>query len=266
MRRVRTSGPGNQRAGEQAGALVLVGGTSDIGVAVLVGLLRRRPAEVVLLARPAAERLPVVRAHLLAAGATDVITLGMDALDTGGHAAVVDRAFARPVDVVVMALGVLGDPEVAWTDQPSAVRTFGVNTTGPVSLGVLVADRLRAQLRRSGRAGRIIAISSVAAERVRRSNFVYGSSKAGMDGFYLGLGEALGPEGLRVLVVRPGFVRSTMTRGRDAPLAVSPERVARAVVAADRAGRSLVRVPAVFGPVMAVYKLVPRWLAARLPW
>lgn len=255
-----------RRADQPPGALVLIGGTSDIGVAVLVELLHQAPREVVLLARSGARRLPVVRARLLAAGATDVSTVAMDALDTPGHRSAVDDAFTNPVDVVVMALGVLGDPEQAWTDQYTAVQMFGVNTTAPVSLGVLVAARLRAQARQSGRRGRIIAISSIAAERVRRANFVYGSSKAGMDGFYRGLGEALAPEGLRVLVVRPGFVRSAMTAGRDAALARSPEHLARRIVAADRSGRALVRVPAVFGPIMAFYKLIPRPLARRLPW
>ncbi|SER47528.1 decaprenylphospho-beta-D-erythro-pentofuranosid-2-ulose 2-reductase [Propionibacterium cyclohexanicum] len=256
----------SRQAGHAPGALVLVGGTSDIGVALLAELLRRRPAPVVLLARAGARRLSVARARLLAAGASEVTTLDMDALDTAGHARVVDEAFARPVDLVVMALGVLGDPEQAWTDQPTAVHTFAVNTTAPVSLGVLVADRLRTQRRESGHGGRIIAISSVAAERVRRANFVYGASKAGMDGFYLGLGDALAPEGLRVLVVRPGFVRSSMTSGRDAALALSPHSLARRIVLADRLGCSLVRVPAVFGPIMLAYRLVPRRLARHLPW
>lgn len=254
------------RAGERPGALVLAGGTSDIGVAVLLEFLRRGPRKVVLLARAGAQRLPGVRARLLAAGATEVVIVAMDALDTGGHRGAVDEAFVDPVDLVVMALGVLGDSEQAWTDQEEAVRIFAVNATAPVSLGVLVAQRLREQARRSGQRGHVIAISSVAAERVRRANFVYGASKAGMDGFYRGLGEALAPDGVRVLVVRPGFVHSTMTVGREAALAVSPEQLARRVHAADRAGRSLVRVPAVFGPIMAFYKHIPRPLAARLPW
>ena len=91
---------------------------------------------------------------------------------------------------------------------------------------MLLAGRMRAQAH-----GRIVALSSVAGERVRRSNFVYGSTKAGLDGFFLGLGEALREHGVAVLVVRPGFVRSKMTEGlAEAPLAVDPDEVAEAVV------------------------------------
>ena len=86
--------------------------------------------------------------------------------------------------------------------------------------------------------GWIVALSSVAGERVRRSNFVYGSTKAGLDGFYLGLGEALREHGVRVLVVRPGFVKSKMTDGLDeAPLAVTPDRWPRRSPRRSRARR-----------------------------
>lgn len=250
----------------QPGAIVLVGGTSDLGVALVAELLAGQAAPVVLMARPGAARLPAARARLRAAGASDVRVVALDACDTAGHPAAVEQAFTAPVDLVIMALGVLGDPEQAWKDQSAAVQLFEVNTTAPVSLGVLVAQRLRRQAAASGRQGRIIAISSVAAERVRRSNFAYGSSKAGMDGFYRGLGEALAPEGIRVLVVRPGFVHSTMTQGRSAALAITPEQLAGRIVQADRAGRTLVRAPLIFGPIMAVYKLIPDSVARHLPW
>lgn len=107
-------------------------------------------------------------------------------------------------------------------------------------------------------------MSSVAAERVRRSNFVYGASKAGMDGFFIGLGQALAPEHIRVLVVRPGFVRSAMTVGRRAGLAVDPDRVAGAVVRALDTDRAVVRVPRIFTPLMAIYRNLPDRIARRL--
>ncbi len=114
--------------------------------------------------------------------------------------------------------------------------------------------------------GTVVALSSVAGERVRRSNFVYGSTKAGMDGFYLGLGEALREYGARVLVVRPGFVHTKMTEGRDAaPLSVSAEEVAAAVVDGVAAGRELVWVPRAMRGVMSGLRHVPRPLFRRLP-
>ncbi len=128
--------------------------------------------------------------------------------------------------MAVIAFGLLGDPEQAWTEPDALLELIEVNYTAPAHLGVLLAARMRPQAH-----GRIVALSSVAGERVRRSNFVYGSTKAGLDGFYLGLGEALRDTGVAVLVARPGFVKSKMTDGLDeAPMAVTPDEVAEAVV------------------------------------
>ena len=119
----------------------------------------------------------------------------------------IDEAFAGgDVDVAIVAFGLLGDAEELWQNQRKAVQIAGINYTAAVSVGVLLGEKMRAQ-----GSGRIIAMSSAAGERVRRSNFVYGSTKAGLDGFYLGLGEALREFGVRVLVIRPGQVRTTTT-------------------------------------------------------
>ena len=136
-----------------------------------------------------------------------------------------------------------------------------VNYVAPVHLGVLVAAKLRAQGH-----GRLVALSSVAGERIRRSNFVYGSTKAGLDGFYSGLGEALREHGVAVTVVRPGFVRSKMTAGLEAaPLSVTPEEVAEAVVDAVRRRRGLIWVPAALRAVMSGLRHVPRPVFRKLP-
>ena len=124
---------------------------------------------------------------------------------------------------------------------------------------------LAAQVMAQGH-GSIVFLSSVAGERVRRSNFAYGASKAGADGFYLGLGEALAEHGGHVLVVRPGFVRTKMTAGREAaPLAVGPDEVAAAVVAGVAARKELVWVPSSMRVVMSGLRHVPRALFRKLP-
>jgi decaprenylphospho-beta-D-erythro-pentofuranosid-2-ulose 2-reductase len=141
------------------------------------------------------------------------------------------------------------------------VEIAQVDYTAAVSCGVLLADAMQ----RQGH-GLVVALSSVAGERVRRSNFAYGAAKAGMDAFYLGLGEALRDTGVRVLVVRPGFVHTRMSRGlRPAPLSVTAYEVARRVGDAVVGGRELVRVPAALGPVMFVLRHLPRPLFRRLP-
>ncbi|HEX2134109.1 MAG TPA: decaprenylphospho-beta-D-erythro-pentofuranosid-2-ulose 2-reductase [Actinophytocola sp.] len=241
-------------------SLLLLGGTSEIGLAVALKYAARRPLRVVLAARPS-ERLDAAAEKLRAAGAT-VSTVEFDAKDTDSHPAVLDKAFADgDLDVTVVAFGLLGDAERAWQDHARAVELARVNYTAAVSVGVALAERLR----RQGH-GRVVALSSVAGERVRRSNFVYGSTKAGMDGFYLGLGEALRGEGITVTVVRPGFVHTRMTEGmKAAPLAVNADQVAEVVVDAVHKRKELVWAPAAWRLVMSVLRHVPRVIFRRLP-
>ncbi len=241
-------------------SLLLLGGTSEIGLAIAERYARRRPLRVVLAARPS-PRLEAAAETLRAAGAT-VSTLEFEATGFDGHPAVLDKAFADgDIDVAVVAFGLLGDAEQAWQDHARAVELAQVNYTAAVSVGVALAERMR----RQGH-GRIVALSSVAGERVRRANFVYGSTKAGMDGFYLGLGEALRDEGVTVTVVRPGFVRTRMTDGmKPAPLSVGPGDVADVVVAAVAARKELVWAPAPLRVLMSVLRHIPRAIFRRLP-
>jgi decaprenylphospho-beta-D-erythro-pentofuranosid-2-ulose 2-reductase len=245
-------------------SLLLLGGTSEIGLAIAERYARRRPLRVVLAARPS-PRLDAAAGKLRSAGAT-VSTVEFDALDTAGHPAVLDKAFADgDIDVAVVAFGLLGDAEQAWQDHARAVELAQVNYTAAVSVGVALAERLR----RQGH-GRIVALSSVAGERVRRSNFVYGSTKAGMDGFYLGLGEALrdSPDGrdVSVTVVRPGFVHSKMTEGmKAAPLSTRPEQVAEIVVEAVHKRKELVWAPAPLRVLLSILRHIPRAIFRKLP-
>lgn len=238
--------------------VVLFGGASEIALAIAERYAARGTARVTLLARPGATR-EAAAARLDRQG-LDVAVVDFDALDVDSHRAAL-AAVAGDIDLAVVAFGVLGDQEAAWQDLDAALEMVRVNYVAAVSVGVLLAERLRAQGH-----GVIAALSSVAGERVRRSNFVYGSTKAGMDGFYLGLGEALRDAGVRVLVVRPGFVHSKMTEGLDAaPLSVTPEQVADAVVEGVSAGREVIWVPKPMRPVMSVLRHVPRPVFRRLP-
>jgi decaprenylphospho-beta-D-erythro-pentofuranosid-2-ulose 2-reductase len=241
-------------------SLLLLGGTSEIGLAIAEQYARRRPLRVVLAARPS-PRLDAAATALRDAGAT-VSVVDFEATDLASHPAVLDKAFADgDIDVAVVAFGLLGDAEQAWQDHARAVELAQVNYTAAVSVGVALAERLR----RQGH-GRIVAMSSVAGERVRRSNFVYGSTKAGMDGFYLGLGEALRGEGISVTVVRPGFVHTRMTEGlKAAPLSVKPGDVATQVVDAVSRRKEIVWAPAPLRVLMSVLRHIPRAIFRRLP-
>ena len=141
--------------------------------------------------------------------------------------------------MAIVAFGLLGDAEELWQNQRKAVQIAEINYTAAVSVGVLLGEKMRAQ-----GFGQIIAMSTVAGERVRRSNFVYGSTKAGLDGFYLGLGEALREYGVRVLVIRPGQVRTRMSAHiKEAPLTVDKEDVAELAVRSAAKGKDLVWAP-----------------------
>lgn len=240
--------------------LLLLGGTSDIGVAIAKRYAADRPLTVILAARPTDRRTQT--AQTLEAIGCQVRQVDFDATDMSSHAVTIEECFAdRDVDIAVVAFGVLGEAEQAWTDADHALELATVNYTAPVHSGVLLAEQMKAQ-----RHGTIVALSSVAGERVRRSNFVYGSSKAGMDGFYTGLGYALREFGVHVLVVRPGFVRSKMTDGmKDAPLATTPEDVAELTVKGVKAKKTTVWAPPLFRLVMLVLKLVPTPIFRMLP-
>lgn len=232
--------------------LLLLGGTSEIGLAITRRLLARGVQRVVLAGR---DRERLDRAAVSLGPIPALETLTFDARDPAGHGAVVDTAFdGGDVDCVVLAVGVLGDQEACEADPLEAVAVAETNYVGAMSLGLHVARRLRAQGH-----GTLVVLSSVAGERARRANFVYGSSKAGLDAFAQGLGDALVGSGASVLVVRPGFVRTRMTAGRpEAPLAVDPDDVAVAVVRALERGVHTVWVPGVLRWVMAVARHLPR--------
>jgi decaprenylphospho-beta-D-erythro-pentofuranosid-2-ulose 2-reductase len=136
-----------------------------------------------------------------------------------------------------------------------------VNLTWPAAALTALASRLRPQGH-----GRIVVLSSVAGYRVRRANFVYGSAKAGLDGFALGLSEALRDTGVSVHVVRPGFVHTKMTAGRPAaPFAVGPERVGADVARGLARGQTVIWSPGALRLVFGVLRLMPQAIWRRLP-
>ncbi|WP_111511988.1 decaprenylphospho-beta-D-erythro-pentofuranosid-2-ulose 2-reductase [Mycobacterium kyogaense] len=243
-------------------AILLLGGTSEIGLAICARYLRNAKARVILACMPGDPLREAAEAQMRDAGASAVEVIDFDAIDTDSHPAVIEKAWASgDVDVAIVAFGLLGDAEELWQNQRKAVQIADINYTAAVSVGVLVGDKMRAQ-----GSGQIIAMSSAAGERVRRSNFVYGSTKAGLDGFYLGLGEALREYGVRVLVIRPGQVRTRMSAHvKEAPLTVDKEYVAELAVTASAKGKDLVWAPGAFRYVMMVLRHIPRPIFRKLP-
>jgi decaprenylphospho-beta-D-erythro-pentofuranosid-2-ulose 2-reductase len=243
-------------------SVLVLGGGSDIALATVRELVQRRARTVVLAARDP-QALEATADELRAAGATTVETIAFDARDTASHDAFVADVFDRvgDIDLALLAFGVLGDQEEAEHHGRAAVDIAEVNYVGSVSVAVPIAQRMRTQGH-----GTIVALSSVAGERARRSNFVYGSSKAGMDAFFQGLGDSLVGSGVRVMIVRPGFVHTKMTDGMDAaPLSTTPEAVADAIVQGLARNRETVWVPGPLRYVMTVLRHVPRPIFRKLP-
>ena len=242
--------------------ILLLGGTSEIGLAICERYLQNAHARILLAAMPDDPLRDDAVAQVEAAGARSVELIDFEATDTDSHPKMIDAAFAGgDVDVAIVAFGLLGDAEELWQNQRKAVQIAEINYTAAVSVGVLLGEKMRAQ-----GFGQIIAMSSAAGERVRRSNFVYGSTKAGLDGFYLGLGEALKPSGVRVLVIRPGQVRTRMSAHiKEAPLTVDKEYVANLAVTASAKGKELVWAPGAFRYVMMVLRHIPRPIFRKLP-
>ena len=240
--------------------VLVLGGTSDIGLAIATQLRERGARRIVLAGRdPAAlDRA----ADGLRRPGTEVTTGGFDADDVEGHPEALAKLFAGgDVDVVVAAWGVLGDQAAAEAHPAAAVAVARTNYLGAVSALTVTANLLRSQGH-----GAIVVLSSVAGERVRRANYVYGSTKAGLDGFCQGLAAALVGSGVHLLVVRPGFVATKMTAGmKEVPFSTTPEAVAEATASALAAGRSVVWVPASLRFVMSALRHVPTPIFRRLP-
>ena len=241
--------------------VIVLGGTSEIALAIVRELQRVAPREVALVGRDG-DGLERRAQELRAGGVQRVLTLEADALRPDSHAEVIERAFAElgGADLVVLAIGVLGARGGLPDDVGAAVELLQVNLVGAGSLMMHAARRLRAD-----GGGTLVVLSSVAAERPRRANAVYGASKAGLDALAQGLADDLHADGVRILVVRPGFVHTRMTRGLDpAPLASTPEAVATAVLAGLESGAQTVWAPRALRLLMIVMRAIPRPLFRRI--
>ncbi|MBV9090349.1 MAG: SDR family NAD(P)-dependent oxidoreductase [Mycobacteriaceae bacterium] len=240
--------------------VVIFGGRSEIGGELAVRLARG--ATVVLAARRP-QLLDAQQAAVRAAGADAVHVTGFDADDLASHGPLLDAITAEhgPISTAVLAFGILGDAARAEKDAEHAVQIAHTDYVAQISLLTHLAQRMR----EAGR-GKLVVFSSVAGVRVRRANYVYGSAKAGLDGFASGLADALHGTGVQLLIVRPGFVIGRMTAGMTpAPMSSTPSAVAAATARALAKGRRTVWVPPMLRPVFFGLRLLPQPVWRRLP-
>jgi len=240
-------------------SVLVLGGNSEIALAIVDRLIEGRIRRVVLAVRePAGAQSTVDR---LTAAGVSASAIAFDALKPETHATVLNDAFAGgDFDLVISAFGILGPQVECDADPMFALQVVNANFGGAVTSSLIVADLMR----RQGH-GTLLMITSIAAMRGRADNYVYGSTKAGQDLFAHGLGDALVGSGVRVVVVRPGFVHTKMTEGmKPAPFSTTPEKVAEVVVDGLAKGRELIFAPSILRFVFAGLIHAPRMIWRRL--
>lgn len=244
-------------------AVVILGATSAVAEHC-ARLWAERGARLVLVGRRQ-DRLSVIADDLRARGAPQVDVVVRDLAETPaeGHDAAL-ASMAAPVggriDVLLVAYGVLGDQRTAEADPAAALALFGANMTSACAWLTVAAARMEQQ-----GSGALVAISSVAGDRGRCSNYVYGAAKAGLSTFMEGLAHRFAASSVRVLLVKPGFIDSPMTAdiAKSGPLWAKPEAIARDIDRALAGGRSVLYTPWFWAPIMTIIRHLPRFLFHR---
>ena len=240
--------------------VLIIGATSAIAEAT-ARRYAARGARLFLVARDAT-RLADIATDLHVRGAVDVghTTLDVNRLDA--HASVLDQAWTKLecVDVVLIAHGTLPDQGACEGSVETALAEFSTNGTATIALMTAIAPRLEAQRR-----GMLAVISSVAGDRGRQSNYLYGAAKAAVSTFASGLRQRLTKVGVNVLTIKPGFVDTPMTRNfRKGVLWAKPDGVARGIVRAADRGRSVVYLPGFWLPIMLIIRHIPEFIFKRI--
>ena len=203
--------------------ILILGATSDMAQAIA----KKYAAEgwSLSLAALESELLEPIGSDLKVRSGAEIQTLPFDAIDFASHRPLYDALTIKP-DVVIAAFGYMSDQDQVRNDLADIKRTIDINFTGMASILSVVAD----EFEKRG-SGSIVAISSVAGDRGRQSNYIYGSAKAGLSAFMSGLRNRLAPKGVHVMTVKPGFARTKMTENIELPAALtaSPEQIADAV-------------------------------------
>lgn len=238
--------------------VLILGATSDIGRAVARAFAAHGHPLILAARRP--QLLAPDAADLRLRHGVEVHTCAFDALDVADHRAFVERLPVAP-EIAVCLVGVLDDQQACQGDDERAVAVMRSNYEGPA----LVLSALAESFERRGR-GCLIGVSSVAGERGRARNYIYGSAKAGFTAFLSGLRNRLASGPIRVVTVKPGFVDTRMTAGMTLPplLTASPDEVARAIHAAYRSRRDVVYVRPVWWLIMALIRIIPERVFKRL--
>ncbi|MCY4515538.1 MAG: SDR family oxidoreductase [Candidatus Tectomicrobia bacterium] len=237
---------------------LIIGATSDIGRS-LARALAREGYGLQLAARNSAW-LEEEACDLRVRGEGPLSLHRCDVLEAGCGVSLIDGLDTLP-DVAVCVVGLLGEQDQAETDPVAAQLIMRTNFEGPALLMGSLARRFEERGH-----GVLVGISSVAGDRGRRSNYVYGSAKAAFTAFLSGLRNRLWASGVRVLTVKPGYVRTRMTEGMDLPrlLVATPEEIAEGVLRAISRRRDVIYIRPIWNLVMLVVRAIPEGIFKRL--
>ncbi|RUL64284.1 SDR family oxidoreductase [Dyella dinghuensis] len=240
--------------------ILIVGASSAIAEAT-ARCYAARGARLFLIARQS-QRLEDMASDLKVRGAADVAFATLDVNQLDAHGDVLSQAWTwlGEVDAMLVAHGTLPDQNACEASAELAVKEFNTNGTSTIALMTLAANRFEAQ-----RHGTLAVISSVAGDRGRQSNYLYGSAKAAVTAFASGLRQRLTKVGVNVLTIKPGFVDTPMTRDfKKSALWAKPESIARSIVRAVDRGRSVVYLPWFWLPIMLIIRHVPEFVFKRI--
>ncbi|WP_109124221.1 SDR family oxidoreductase [Dyella sp. C11] len=240
--------------------VVIIGATSAIAEAT-ARLYAARGAQLFLIARNAT-RLTDIAADLRVRGSQEVFHASLDVNDLDAHAHVIEQAWAAlgSVDVVLVAHGTLPDQAQCESSVEVALKEFSTNATSTIALLTSMAPRFEAQ-----RSGVMAVISSVAGDRGRQSNYLYGSAKAAVSAFASGLRQRMAKVGVNVLTIKPGFVDTPMTREfKKGALWAKPDDIARGIVRGADRGRNVMYLPFFWLPIMLIIRHIPEFIFKRI--
>lgn len=238
--------------------ILIIGATSAIAESV-ARLYAARGAALFLVGR-SANRLAAISADLRVRGASSVNTDVLEMNDLAAHGALLDRAWAAfgCIDTVLIAHGTLPDQAACDASVELSLQEFATNGTSTIALAAALAQRLE-----SG--ATLAVISSVAGDRGRASNYLYGSAKAAVTSYLSGLGQRLHSTGINVLVIKPGFVDTPMTAAfKKGPLWATPDKVASGILKAIDKRKAVAYLPGFWWMIMMIIKNIPEFVFRRI--
>ena len=240
----------------------LVGGTSEIGLSIVDSIFEKgRGKQLIVSVKSEADIERVQNELERRFNGVSVEVVVMNMLNSGSLEVTTRSTFAKfQIDVVILAAGLLPDAEKSFSDAQVAVNSAKVNFLGQLEVGTEVIQQFKKQ-----GYGRLVVVSSVAGERSRKDNYVYAAGKSGLDAWATGLADALHGLPIRVLVVRPGMVRTKMSAGLpEVPFTCDPDVVGKAVLKRLNRGPTLIWVPGILKIVMSILRHLPRFVFRRL--